>query len=124
VIARDAGNLTGEDISNAAFAISTGPTGVEDGTPLQFALGAPKPNPSSATTHIGFAVPRTAQIRITVHDVMGREVARLADRAFAPGRYDLSWDARSGGGRAAAGLYFVRMQTPERSFTRRLVLIP
>jgi len=124
VIARDAGNLTGQDISNTAFAISTGPTGVEDGTPLEFALSALKPNPSAGATHIGFAVPRTAPVRITVHDVMGREVARIADRAFAPGRYDLGWDARSGSGRVPAGLYFVRMHTPERTFTRRLVLIP
>lgn len=124
VVAWDAANLSGSDVSNAAFTISTGPTGVDDGLPLEFALSSPKPNPSSASTHIGFAVPRTAAVRITVHDVMGREVARLADKAFAPGRYDLKWDARTGGGKAPAGLYFVRMQTPDRVFTRRLVLIP
>jgi hypothetical protein len=124
VVAWDAADLSGQDISDAAFTISTGPTGVEDGVPLEFALGAPKPNPSSSSAHIGFAVPRAAHIRITVHDVMGREVARLADRAFAPGRHDLGWNARSGSSRVPAGLYFIRMQTPERSFTRRLVLIP
>ncbi|MBK7367609.1 MAG: hypothetical protein IPJ04_06760 [Candidatus Eisenbacteria bacterium] len=60
-------------------------------------------------------------MRVSVLDVQGREVATLADGAFAAGRHGVAFD--EAGRPLAAGLYFVRMRVsggPE--FTRRIVI--
>jgi len=41
-----------------------------------------------------------------------------------PGRHQAIWTGESPRGRARAGLYFVRYETPARAFVRRLVLAP
>jgi hypothetical protein len=47
-----------------------------------------------------------------VFDVEGRCVATLANGAYDPGTYDLSWNGRNDRGEpAAAGIYFVRCGT-------------
>jgi hypothetical protein len=88
---------------------------------LEFALARATPNPSPGSVRLSWAVPRPSQVRIDVLDVQGRQITVLAAGEHAPGRYDARWNAS---GRNAPGLYFVRMQTPERVFVRRIVLIP
>jgi len=69
-------------------------------------------------------VAREARVRLTVIDVLGREVATLVDGTQTPGRHQAIWTGESPRGRARAGLYFVRYETPARAFVRRLVLAP
>ena len=45
---------------------------------------------------------------MTVHDLMGRELARLASGSFPAGLHHVTWDGRQ----ARSGLYFVRYQAP------------
>jgi hypothetical protein len=61
-------------------------------------------------------------VRVTVLDVMGRELVLLADADFPAGRQEITWDAGDRG-RLPAGLYFVRAQAEGRSFSRRIVLM-
>jgi subtilisin family serine protease len=85
-----------------------------------FALDPVFPNPSGGRADITFAVPREAQVRVAVFDVQGRHVITLAEGRHAPGRYQARWNGRA----AESGLYFVRLETPERSFVGRLVMAP
>ena len=88
----------------------------------RFALGAPRPNPSRAATRFDFEVPWAARVWLTVHDVQGREVRRLEDAAFAPGRYSRSWDgADAHGAPVAPGLYFIRLEAPGATFAVKAV---
>jgi len=62
---------------------------------------------------------------VNVVGVDGRLVRRLAAGAWerAGGTVDLVWDGRDErGGRAASGIYFVRLVTPEWETSRRLIL--
>lgn len=63
-----------------------------------------------------------ANVRVTVLDPMGREVATLVEGMVLPGRHQATWSGEIAGRRAPAGLYFIRYQTPERNVTRRVVL--
>jgi hypothetical protein len=56
-----------------------------------------------------------------VYDVSGRVVATLAEGTFRPGRYPVSWNA--GSGRIPAGVYFFRLETPEKEITRKIVFM-
>lgn len=121
VVAHDAAGHLGEDLSDAAFSIAA-TTGVEGGAVTEFALGRVWPNPLHGSCRIGFAVPREAQVRLGILDVQGRELVRLADRLYQPGRYQIAWDGRTDRGSVAAGLYFVRLQVPGHRFVRRIVV--
>lgn len=81
------------------------------------------PNPASARTRIDFAVAREERVRVSVVDVMGREVAVLMDGSMSPGRYSVSWDVRGGNTRRQAGVYFVRWASAGATMTRRLVIV-
>jgi len=88
--------------------------------PLAFALPAPSPNPSPVgLNRITFAVPRKAHVRLTVHDVRGRTVARLADGDVPAGRHARTWDSSG----VSAGVYFLRFEAPGFQASRRLVVV-
>jgi flagellar hook assembly protein FlgD len=76
---------------------------------LELAPGVP--NPFERTTRLDYALPRDGHVKVTVHDLQGRRVATLADQTLRPGRYSATWDGRvTNGGRANAGVYFVRLE--------------
>jgi subtilisin family serine protease len=88
-----------------------------------FALSRPAPNPVSAgPVRVEFAVARESQVKITVLDVRGREVATVAEGRYTPGVYSVNWNRQANGGRAAAGLYFIHYRTPAGNYTQRLVV--
>ncbi|MEP0545612.1 MAG: T9SS type A sorting domain-containing protein [Rhodothermales bacterium] len=88
--------------------------------PSAFALSRPAPNPFGASASFTLTVPEGAEtLRLAVYDVLGREVAVLADGMLAPGDHPLVLD----GARLAAGVYFVRLQTQRQTESLKLVRI-
>ena len=81
------------------------------------------PNPMRDATQLEFTLPRAMAARLSVFDLAGREVAMLADGAFAPGRHPVIWDGRTEKGRAAAGLYYVQLSADGRRLARRLIVL-
>jgi hypothetical protein len=119
VVAHDVNHQT-IDNSNANWELSASAIGVDDAEPLAFALPAPAPNPAPAgRNRIAFAMPHAANVKLTVHDIQGRTLAKLADGPVPAGRHERTWDAT----RAAAGVYFIRFEAPGFHAERRLVVI-
>jgi hypothetical protein len=92
------------------------------GAVTAFALTKIAPNPSFGSTRIEFAVPRESNIRLSVMDLQGREVAVLADGPAHPGVFQVTWNGRTFRGDAPAGLYFVHLRTPQGVIVKRLAL--
>lgn len=83
---------------------------------------APRPNPFTVGTRLGFDVPRASAVTVTIHDPAGREVRRLLDTSLVPGRYDVAWDGRDDRGvRLGSGVYFVRVMAGGDHDARRIV---
>ena len=57
-------------------------TGVGTQQQAGFSLDAPVPNPASNEAYITFELPRTAEVNITVVDLLGRPVQQLATQSF------------------------------------------
>ena len=92
------------------------------------ALGSPRPNPFGPATEIPIVVPgsSSSQVSITVgiYDIDGRLVRKLVDGLVTPGSQRVSWDGKDEQGRAAAnGVYYVRFETPSRTFEEKLVRV-
>ena len=73
--------------------------------PTEYALDGASPNPSDGTTAVRFALPERADVRLAVYDLLGREVARLANGPHEAGRHTARFD----GSRLPSGVYVVRL---------------
>ncbi len=104
-------------VNTAATATAVEP--VDGAPPDTFRLEANYPNPFNPATRIPFALPAAAPVRLTVHDALGREVARLVDGIRPPGRYAVTFEA----GDLPSGLYLYRLQAGAFVETRAMVLI-
>jgi hypothetical protein len=106
----------------------THPTGVGDPDPP--APAAPiliTPNPFHDHVRIGVALsamPRGAEIEMTVLDLSGRRVATLDTQAAALGVVSVTWDGRDSNGQPMpSGVYLVRARAGTTQITRRVVLL-
>lgn len=74
------------------------------------------PNPFRSATTAHFALAEPARVRAAVYDVLGREVLRLPETAYATGEHALSLDLQS----LPAGLYVLRLETADAVQSLRL----
>jgi len=80
------------------------------GVPHGYVLSQNYPNPFNPSTRIRFSTERSSHIRITIYDVLGREVALVAGADFFPGIYSVSWSGLSERGEhLPSGIYYARM---------------
>lgn len=89
------------------------------GAPERFALHGAYPNPTRGTATIPFDVPRPAEVRVTVYDVLGRRIAVLVDEERAPGWHAVRFNTT----RLATGLYFYRIHTEDFQDVKKLVVV-
>ncbi len=75
--------------------------------PLTFELSQNYPNPFNPSTTIKFAIPTASKVVVKVFDVLGREVAILANQDFAAGRYSLQFNANG----LSSGVYLYTINT-------------
>ncbi len=96
--------------------------GAEDDAPRQpagFALGAVYPNPFRSSATVPFTVERPGRVRLAVFDLLGREVAVLADGEMVAG----SHRAVLSGAGLASGVYLVMLEAGgQRQATKVLLM--
>ncbi len=83
------------------------------------------PNPATAQTRIGYALPDGWRIaRLSVYDVAGRLVRRLDPAPGTRGFVAVDWDGTGDSGeRVASGVYFVRLEVDGAIAAQRVVLL-
>lgn len=98
-------------------------TAVEDDPPTslpsQFVLGRPYPNPFNAEASIPIDLPASGHLRLEVYNLLGQQIAILADREFPAGRSDLAWVATG----QSSGIYLVQASFGGTAETRKLILL-
>ena len=85
--------------------------------PAAYALAQNYPNPFNPTTMITYAVPAVADVRLAVFDLLGREVAVLADGQVAAGTYRAVFNASQ----LASGVYYCRLTAPGFAAERAMI---
>ena len=87
--------------------------------PVHFQLLQNYPNPFNPTTHISYRLQRSAQVRLVVHDVTGREITRLVDHMEQAGEHQVVFEAKN----LSSGIYFYRLATDDFVQARKMVLV-
>jgi hypothetical protein len=102
------------------FTSSTTDTGGGGGAlPKEFSLSQNYPNPFNPSTRIEYSLPYGTAVRITVYDLLGREVARPMDGPQTAGTHFVQF---SGSG-LPSGVYFYILLSGPFSEVRKMVLL-
>jgi len=125
VVVRDANFQSAQDASDANFEITLDPSSIPTGpAPEALFLGTNAPEPFREFTRVTFGIPRPTTATLDVYSLEGRVVRRLSSGALPAGTFERRWNGRDdGGARVAAGLYFLKLTTPEGDVTRRVTIV-
>jgi hypothetical protein len=107
------------------FYLPTDVAGNDDPSiPMQYHLGQNYPNPFNPATVITFSLPLPAEVSLAVYNLLGRNVAILAEGTWPAGEYQVEWDGTDGyGRRVASGVYLYRLEAGDFSLQRKMVLL-
>jgi hypothetical protein len=82
------------------------------------------PNPFNPATTIRFATPAPGIATVSIYDVKGRQIRRLAHGWLESGYHAVVWDGRDDAGRdAASGIYLCRVSTWRAQAVVRMTLV-
>ena len=84
-----------------------------------FDLAASAPNPVAASSRIAFSLAEAGPARLAVYDLLGREVAVLADGPLEAGAHEVRLDASG----LATGAYLYRLTAGDQSLVRQLTVV-
>ncbi len=88
--------------------------------PARLTLAGNYPNPFNPRTTIRYALAEPAPVQLSIHDVMGREVAVLrAGETQAAGHHEVAFEA----GALPSGVYVYRVQTDTQVRTGQMLLL-
>lgn len=87
--------------------------------PDSFSLTQNYPNPFNPVTNINFQLSKSAFVRLTVFDMLGKEVEVLVNEELRAGTYNTDWNASN----YASGVYFYRLEAGDFSDIRKMVLV-
>jgi hypothetical protein len=111
--------ITIESTSHFHFYPPSAVSGEEVALPKEFALHQNYPNPFNSTTMIRYDVPQAGQVRLSIFNLLGQEVARLVDARQLAGSHTITWDAAA----LPSGLYLCRMEAAGFVQTRKMMLL-
>ena len=79
------------------------------GVPQLFYLAQNYPNPFNLASVITYGLPRDSEISLKIYDILGLEVAILAQGRQSAGRHRITWQADG----SPSGIYFARLVTAD-----------
>ena len=77
------------------------------------------PNPFNPDTRIHYEIKSKGKVRLSVYDLLGREVSVLVNSVQSAGRYDVTFE----GNQLSSGIYFCRLQTKDIVITKKMMLL-
>lgn len=93
-------------------------TNLASGIPDDFSITQNFPNPFNSQTVIRFTAPRNAYIKISVYDMLGKEVAIPVNGQTPAGYHEVNVSALN----LSSGIYFYRMQVVDNTVSNALKL--
>jgi O-glycosyl hydrolase len=97
----------------------TGVSGDAIYQPMSFGLSQNYPNPFNPSTVISYQLSAVSNVKLTVYDILGREIVTLLNEVKSPGTYTATFDATD----LMSGVYFYRLQAGSFIETKKLILL-
>jgi hypothetical protein len=87
--------------------------------PNAFALKQNYPNPFNPSTNISYTLTNSGKVRLSVYDLLGREVAVLANEIQTAGQHQVTFSANG----LSSGVYFYKLQATNGVITKKMLLM-
>jgi hypothetical protein len=87
--------------------------------PSCFDLFQNYPNPFNPTTTIRYALPSSANVKLTIHDILGREITTLVNEEQSAGWKEVEWN----GSASSSGIYFYKLEAGGFTEVKKLMLL-
>ena len=113
------GGFTGIDFLTVKYSQPIGITPIGTEVPEGFSLEQNYPNPFNPVTNIRIQMPNSGNVKLTVFDITGKEVAVLVNENLSAGTYNIDFDAS----RLASGTYFYRMEAGSFTEVKKMILV-
>ena len=118
VSAPNAGGMDSTPGPGRVYAFTRMPVSAEPSAEAERLALSASPNPSRGAAAVSFRLPSAQRVRLTLHDALGREVARLADGVRAAGPHRVATPAG-----LAPGVYLARLAAGGAVATRTLAVV-
>jgi len=119
---RPSPDTTMPDIGAYENLLSSPVVGVRQGwliAPKEFALYQNYPNPFNPSTTIKYELPKSSEVKLSVFDMLGREVSVLVNERREAGVHEVKFE----GANYASGVYVYRLQAGELVQSRKLMIL-
>lgn len=106
------------------YVYSTGDVGtanseMDSEVSASFGLHQNYPNPFNPTTSIQFSIPSSAEVNLTVYNLLGQKVATLVSEKLTAGSHTINFDASQ----LSSGVYLYRLSSGNQIMTKKMTLI-
>ncbi|MEJ2628732.1 MAG: FlgD immunoglobulin-like domain containing protein, partial [bacterium] len=102
----------------------TGVENTQEILPNNFALLQNHPNPFNPETSITYALPKAAQVKITVYNLMGQPVRTLVNTKVSAGTHEVIWNAKNDSGQPVpTGMYIYLLKCDAYTKMRKMLLM-
>ena len=91
----------------------------ENVLPTNFIFYQNYPNPFNPITKITFYLPRNANVKLIVYDMLGKEVKSIVNSKLSMGRHEYDFD----GSNFASGVYYYKLISDEFVETKKMILL-
>jgi len=92
---------------------------VEINNPEKFELRQNYPNPFNPSTKIQYYIPSASNVKLTIYDITGKEVAVLVNENLNPGYYENVFN----GANLTSGIYYYKLTAGNFSDTKKMILV-
>ena len=119
------GKVYGDTLNNY---IITEIANKKDNLPTTFSLYQNFPNPFNPSTAIKYQIPKSGLVQLKVYDILGREVATLANEYQTAGEHSVQFSAANNqpatsNNQLTSGVYFYQLKSGNYTQTKKLVLM-
>ena len=96
-----------------------GITNNNQGVPTEYSLSQNYPNPFNPTTNIKYQITKNNNVKLTVFDILGKEVEVLVNEKQTPGAYSINWNAD----KYSSGVYFYKIESGSFTSVKKMILL-
>ncbi len=97
---------------------------VEVAAPTDYKLYNNFPNPFNPSTKIAFDLPKASHVKLSIYDIVGREVAQVADADYPAGYTELTWNGINKNSTiVSSGVYFYRISADNWSKVKKMLML-
>ncbi len=99
--------------------------GLSNGTqPRVFSVAQNYPNPFNPSTTIAYSLPKTAEVEVSVYNILGKKVVTLVNGVQQAGNQEVKWNGlNTVGNRVSTGIYFYMVKYQDKVEHKKMLLL-